>query len=137
MRIKYLPLYIAAGLCLLAFCPGCKTNEVGEYVPDWEKLDVLGDEAVAFANLEAQVWEHKPDTAQKWMRLAEQLSIVDKGVHALATGGGDPAELKTYVEAAITLADEMVTLTDPEDKDAMAMVITIRATLGLIRVALA
>jgi hypothetical protein len=128
---------IIAALLAATTLACCTTTSGGETAPDWSKIDVAGDEAITSLEMLAKAWEHRPEDAERLLKIRDALILVDNAVHNIATGGQIPADLDEAIQAAMKLVDSWMYNVDPEDKDLIAALITTRITLSMVRVAIA
>jgi len=131
-----LPLILAVALCLTGYlCSGCKTTPEGASVPDWDKLDLIGDEAISALDGQVLVWAHRPDYVETLGNVREVLVMVDSALHSVATGTSEPATLQDVLQVAISVLDSQIASTNPADQDMLAALTSVRLVLGVIRVA--
>ena len=128
-----LPLWVAVLLTCCALF-GCKTNEAGQKVVDWPKIDVLGDEALSL--LDGQI-KLRPEKAEKLGAARAIVAKVDLAVDGVTAGGEPPGGFAGTLETAIAALDALVNDTGPGDEKLLADLLLARGALGLAKVLIA
>ena len=126
----------AAGLALAIYIGSvsCVSTLDGGTAPDWQKIDVAGDEIISLLDAESANWAHDPGVVEDLQQIKGFVQLLDAAVDQIIAGG-PVADLDDYLLAAITLVDELSA--QAEDEDLHATLTSVRGLLGLLRVMIA
>jgi hypothetical protein len=133
MRFTLAFVLVLLALAYIGF--GCKASPSGASVPDWQKLDLIGDEAISAVDGQAAVWAHKPEYVAFLSQARGALVSVDTAIHKVATGAAEPESLTDVIELATGILDAQIAAADPAKQDLVAVLVSLRLVLGVIRVA--
>jgi hypothetical protein len=133
MRFTLAFVLVLLALAYVGF--GCKATPSGASAPDWQKLDLIGDEAISAVDGQVAVWSHRPEYVAALSQARQALVSVDSAIHSVATGTSEPESLADVFELATGILDAQIAGADPAKPDLVAVLVSLRLVLGVIRVA--
>jgi len=129
---------IVVGLAALAVAaaififPACSPTTGDQPRVDWHKVDVAGDEILLLLDQQAIVWDHRPDVVHTIEEIEKVVRDVDAAV-SLISEGGSIGDFDEALDAAILLVDQL-SIEAGDDDDMLAILSSVRALLGAMRI---
>ena len=122
---------------LLVLALGCNTTPEGEHVPDWSKIDAVGDLVINQLDSQILLRVDDPDAVADLTMVRDVAVLIDKAVEAVKDGEGSIEDVESYLDAATAIIKQLQSDADPEDSNLIATLSGIQGGVDLIRILIA